>query len=298
MYKDECDYEKSIKLSKYITQKYEFVKRFVIGKTKLCRNIFAYTIGRNPKVIYCGAFHGMERITAMMLYRFIDDVCDRCLSDKQFAKTIENDGLIIVPMVNPDGVEISIHGVKSAGLRAEFVSECLIKSDLTFNKWQANSRGVDINHNFNAGFNKVKENERKIGITEPSPTRYGGEYPESERETKALCELCRENQLSLAVALHTQGREIYYDYRENTPKESIMIAEKLSDLSGYFVSHPEGIAVGGGFKDWFIDEFHRPAFTLEIGEGENPLSPEIFDSEYPKVSKMLLYLLDYTINAE
>lgn len=41
--------------------------------------------------------------------------------------------------------------------------------------------------------------------------------------------------------------------------------------SGYALEVPTGLSVGGGFKDWFIDEFSRPGFTLEIGKGQNPL---------------------------
>lgn len=295
---NECDVRKAEELERELMKKYGFVRKFVITKTELNRKIPAYRIGGRGGVLYCGAFHGMERITAHMLYDFLGDVSSRFASDSIFAEKLSLKGLTVVPMVNPDGVEISANGVHTSGKNAEFVSECIIKSGVTHKKWQANGRGVDINHNFDAGFLAVKENERKFGITAPSPTRYGGEYPESERETKALCELCRQEKFDVAVALHTQGREIYYDFGSNTPSESVEVAEGMAKLSGYVVSRPIGIAVGGGFKDWFIDKFHRPAFTLEIGEGENPLSPGIFDIEYPKVSKMLWYVLEHIINKQ
>lgn len=294
----ECDVRKAEELEYELMKKYSFVRRFVITKTELDRKISAYRIGGRGGTLYCGAFHGMERVTARMLYEFLNEVCSRVESDRTFAEKLSIKGLTVIPMINPDGVEISVNGVYTAGKNKELVSECLIKSGLSHKKWQANGRGVDINHNFDAGFSAVKENERKLGITAPAPTRYGGEYPESERETKALCELCRQEDFDIAVALHTQGREIYYDFGSNTPSMSAELAKNMAKLSGYQVSRPVGIAVGGGFKDWFIEKFHRPAFTLEIGEGENPLSPEIFDSEYPKVSKMLWYILEYAINRQ
>ncbi len=295
MYTGECDYNKCNEIEKFILNKYGFIRRFVIGKTVLGRMIRAYTIGQGGGVVLCGAFHGMERITAMMLYMFLEEVCEKYECDTKFKKLLQGSGITIVPMMNPDGAEISIHGIKTAKMRAEFVSECLVWAGLPHTKWQANSNGVDLNHNFDAGFKAVKENERKMGIYNPYPTRFGGDYPESERETKALCELCRQNKYKIAAALHTQGEEIYYDYGEHTPKESFSIAQRLSELSGYTVSKPTGIAVGGGFKDWFIEEFHRPAFTFEIGKGVNPLSPDVLGSEYPFVSKMLWYLLEYAI---
>ncbi len=296
MYCEEFDVEKSKEYEHYLMSKYNTIRKFVIGKTVLSRDITAYTIGKTGGVLLCGTFHSMERITGLMLYRFLDDVCEKMKNDEDFAKAVNKTGLTIVPIVNPDGVQISVHGTSTAGFLAEKVSERLLVSELTHTFWQANARGVDINHNFDAGFEQVKSNERKMGIVSPSPTRYGGEYPESENETKALCDLCRSYSYSLAVALHSQGREIYYDFSDNTPKESFGIASTMSKLSGYKVACPLGIAVGGGFKDWFIEYFRRPAFTIEVGKGKNPLPLSTVKKEYPKVSKMLWYLLDYGIN--
>ncbi len=295
MYNGECDVKKCEELEMYLSGKYGFLRRLVIGKTALSRRIVAFTLGKGGLVL-AGAFHGAERITAMMLYKFLDDVCDTMVGDESYYRAVMQAGLTIVPMVNPDGVEISCNGVYTAGQNAELVSECLIKAQLPHKKWQANSNGVDINHNFDAGYYQVKQKERELGIISASPTRYGGEYPESERESRALCDLCRDSDFCVAAALHSQGSEIYYDYGHNTPLVSLELANKMSSLSGYEVSHPHGIAVGGGFKDWFIEHFHRPAFTIEVGMGENPLSPEIFDSEYPRVFGMLSCLLHYTIN--
>ena len=48
----------------------------------------------------------------------------------------------------------------------------------------------------------------------------------------------------------------------------------------------------GGFKDWFIDKFRRPGFTVEIGIGKNPLPPERADSIYRQIKEMLsLYII-------
>lgn len=291
MYKGECDVSKCEKLEQHLLSEYGHIKREVIGHSTLGREIIAYTVGGDSGVLYCGAFHGMERITATMLYKFLEDVCIQRENNREFSKLIDRSGATVVPMMNPDSVEISIHGAHTALDNKSLVEECLCRAGVSHTRWQANANGVDINHNFDAGFESVKNHERQMGITQPSPTRYGGEYPESECETKALCDFCRAKNFKTAVALHTQGREIYYDFSDNTPKESEDIAHILSELSGYAVSHPEGIAVGGGFKDWFIDYFHRPAFTLEIGEGVNPLSPDVFYTEYDRVSKMLFYLL-------
>ena len=68
-----------------------------------------------------------------------------------------------------------------------------------------------------------------------------------------------------------------------------MIASILSNLSNYKLSCPEGLAVGGGFKDWFIEKFNKPAFTIEIGKGKNPLPISDFPDVYAKLEKMLVF---------
>ena len=67
-----------------------------------------------------------------------------------------------------------------------------------------------------------------------------------------------------------------------------MMAEVLAASGGYAVSEPTGLAAHGGFKDWFIDTFARPAFTLEMGKGENPLPLSAFEPMYAKAREMLL----------
>lgn len=291
MYSGEFDVNACLEYEQSLLEKFPFIKRKVLAKTVCQRDITAYTVGNENGVLMCGAFHGMERITSQMLYKFLEDVCLRYDTNIRIKRALLKCGLTVVPMVNPDGVQISIYGEKTAGCYKSLVNQSLKRAKANHKSWQANARGVDINHNFDAGYNDVKEREIQMGIKSPAPTRYGGEFAESERETQALCTLCRNVDFKCAVALHTQGREIYYDFGENTYSKSLAIAKAMARLSGYKVAFPQGIAVGGGFKDWFIDCFGRPAFTLEIGKGENPLEPEIFDSEYKEVFKMLWYLL-------
>ena len=35
-----------------------------------------------------------------------------------------------------------------------------------------------------------------------------------------------------------------------------------------------------GYKDWFIQQFNRPGYTIEVGIGENPLPLSQFEEIY------------------
>ena len=157
-----------------------------------------------------------------------------------------------------------------------------------FAHWNANFRGVDINHNFDAGWEQLRILEEKKGIYGPSKTRFGGYRPESEPETVALTQLCRSIQIRHVLALHSQGEVIYWNYGNKTIPRSRKMAEIMATSSGYALDIPIGLASGGGFKDWFICEFLRPGFTVELGLGENPLPCESAEAIYEKVEEMLM----------
>lgn len=244
----------------------------VIGKSLCRRNIYAVTVGRGVNVpLIAAGFHGMEYLTVLTAFRFARECAEQ-----------NSRGVVIVPCVNPDGTEISLHGAACACRFAPFVTKTGDE-----NRWQSNARGVDINHNFAADWRGVKQRERAAGVTQPGATRFGGTHPESEPETRALTRLCRNNRFSRVMALHSQGREIYWDFGKCTPKECFATAQKMGEVSGYTVAAPEPIATGGGFKDWFIQTFHRCGFTAEMGLGKNPLPLSDFEAEYPAVERML-----------
>ncbi len=266
-------------------KKREKFKVFSIGRSVLGRNIYALGAGKlRGSTLFVGGVHALEWLTTLLLFRFCFDLSKR----EEVLSRLENRGVIIIPCLNPDGVEIVLNGLKGAKERADFV-KMISNGDLS--KWQANANGVDLNHNFDAGFNTLKKLEINAGIISPSPTRYGGEYPFSEPETKALASICRLFDVQTAFAFHSQGEEIFYQYGKNTPTRSRLMAELLAQSSGYKISTQDGLASHGGFKDWFIEKLSRPAFTIEIGKGKNPLPIQDLDSIYERLEKTLYLAL-------
>lgn len=283
-------YSKMREAIRNLEDAYPFIKVIYIGQSCLGREIPAIKIGESDDIcLYVGAFHGSESLTTTLLLKFCEDLCENLKKRTQFcsidvSRVYKNKSIVIIPRINPDGCEISICGASAAGAYAGQIKR--ISGGDTLH-WNANLRGVDINHNFSAGWQDLKDREKKAGIYGPAMTRYGGLYPESEPETAALTSFCLNNKISHALAFHSQGEVIYWSFGDKIPYRSEKMLEIMCNLSGYVPDEPEGLAIGGGFKDWFIETFDRPAFTIEIGKGTNPLPSEKIDEIYEEIKKMM-----------
>ncbi len=269
------------------------IRLFSIGRSTLGRDLLCMKIGYGPKnVFYNGAHHALEWITAPLLVRFIYDSLTFSQGRKRLASFDINDlfkrtSIHIVPMINPDGVE--------AVTNPDFITSPLAERIIIFNNgenftktWQSNINGVDLNHNYDANFSFGKSVEIKHGIYGPSSTIYSGLFPESEAETKAVCNYVRNNDFKLAMAFHSQGKVIYYDYNGYVPENGYEIVRELGDISGYMPDKASGFASFGGFKDWFIDKFNRPAYTVEVGLGKNPLGIYQYEEIYRDILPLLI----------
>ena len=278
------------KYSRAILRAHPCSKIFTAGKSLLGRKISVLTLGEaRGGALFAGATHGSEWLTALVLLRFFEELCSSfehggCLYGVDVRRAVLKRGVAVIPVLNPDGVEINLRGAAAAPSRAERLRRL---SGGDFAHWNANAAGVDINHNFGAGWDALQELERAAGIYGPAPRQYGGPRPFSEPETRAACGVCSTLDISRLYSLHSQGEEIYWYYGARTPILSRDIAGELALASGYTVSSPSGMASHGGFKDWFIESFGRPGFTIEIGRGENPLPLADLDEIYAKLAPAL-----------
>ncbi len=277
-----------------LTARYRFLTSAPVGSSVLGRKTEGMVLGNGSRrVLMAAAFHGQEWLTSLVVLRLCEELC-RSLAEEQplagwdVRRALSGRQVVWIPLVNPDGVEIALRGSATAGPYATAVQAAGGDEP---GRWQANARGVDINHNFNAGWCELQQLERKKGITGCCARQWGGTAPESEPETRALTALCRRTPFRHVVALHTQGEEIYWQYGRNTPPQAQLMAQVMAAASGYAVSAPTGLAVGGGFKDWFVEAFARPGFTVELGRGVNPLPLSAFESLYAKAREMLLISL-------
>jgi g-D-glutamyl-meso-diaminopimelate peptidase len=274
------DYAQLCKDIQALTENYNYIEVTYIGKSLMDKNIPCLKIGTgDKKLLLSGAYHGLEYLTAAFLMKFLSNyalkIKEKDLAAAEFFSKIT---LYTIPMVNPDGVDIAVNGLDiTNAYHRKLISMVGIHS---FNNvWQANARGVDINHNYDANWQMIME--------KPSPSKYGGEYAQSEPETRATVDFIRKENFDMLIAFHSQGREIYYDFDGMRGKKSEELAKKLAKESGYAVCVPTGTASFGGCKDWFIKEFGKEGFTVEIGQGKNPLPLKLLDKIYPENEKLI-----------
>lgn len=269
---------------------YPALKSGVCGKSLLGKEIKALIFGEgSEKILYAGGTHGTEWLTSLLLLKFLETLLFKTLENGRVCgygarELYKKYTLIVVPEINPDGIEISLKGEKACG---RFFEVCRNACGGDFSHWNANARGVDINHNFNAGWARLREKEKNAGIDGAAPTRYGGKFPESEPETQAMVRLCRGLDIKRLITFHSQGEEIYWEYGRFTPEKSLLEAKILAAVSEYTLVKNDGLASFGGFKDWFCEEFSRPAFTVEIGKGKNPLPLTQLDEIYERLEELL-----------
>ncbi len=266
--------DKNGAISRSLCDTYPFLSGSILTSSILGRDIPLLKLGEGKRIVlYVGAHHGTEWMTGALLLHFLEELClaqaaGRAVLGVHIPFALKRRTLVFVPMLNPDGVAIA-QGVSNDG---DLLSERRRRMNPSgdFTHWQANARGVDLNHNYDAGFLEYKRIESELGIEGGAPTRYSGEFPESEPESAALASLVRTLMPAAVLSLHTQGEEIYYA-AEAGVAGSEAIARRFARLSGYRVAVPEGAAAYGGLADYTAGKLRIPSFTVECGRGENPL---------------------------
>ena len=139
---------------------------------------------------------------------------------------------------------------------------------------------MDLNLQFPAGWEIAKEIKYSQGFNKPSPRDFVGFGPLTEPEALAIYNFTLSHDFHLVLAYHTQGKEIYWQFQNYNPVNSYEIGQKLANSSGYRLSSTPYNSSFAGFKDWFIQNYNLPGYTIEAGIGENPLPISQFDTIY------------------
>lgn len=271
-----------------LTEAYPEAKAEILTETAFGRPVWTLTFGRGDRhVLYTAAHHANEWITAPLLLKFAEDLLEAEqtggeISGQKAAEILDTAMIHLVPMVNPDGVAL-VTGEAGPGT-AEYEAARQIGEqfpDIPFpDGWKANLMGVDLNLQYPAGWLQAREIKFAEGFDRPAPRDYVGRWPLNQRETAALAEYTEEVEPALVLAYHTQGEVIYWQFRDYFVPGAQELGEEFADLSGYALEDTPYASAFAGYKDWFIQNFRRPGYTIEVGRGTNPLPLEQFNEIY------------------
>ena len=271
-----------------LTEAYPFCRSEELTVTAFGRPIRTLVLGTGPrKVIYSAAHHANEWITTLVLLKFAEELAEAirtgCTIFGTDAKTLaETTTVYMVPMVDPDGVDLVTGAIEpgtrqyeSARLLADFYPGIPFPDG-----WKANLLGVDLNLNYPAGWLRAREIKFSQGFTRPGPRDYVGRSPLDQRETRALAGYTEFIDPALVLAYHSQGEVIYWQFDNIQVPGARELGEQFARISGYALSDTPYESSFAGYKDWFIQRFRRPGYTIEVGAGENPLPLNQFDKIY------------------
>lgn len=270
-----------------LTVRYPFVQSGSVGKSVMGRDLLYLRFGRGEKeIFYNAAHHANEWLTTPVLLRFSEEYAESYVTGGQIggtlaAKLFREYSLYLLPMVNPDGVDL-VTGVLTAGgyyNRARQIANNY--SQVPFpNGWKANIAGVDLNLQYPANWEEAKRIKYEQGFTSPAPRDFVGTAPLVAPESFAVYNFTRAHNFLLTLSYHSQGEIIYWKYLDYEPARSREIAEYFGEVSGYAVEETPYASGFAGYKDWFIETYDRPGYTIEIGIGQSPLPVEQFPKIY------------------
>ena len=267
---------------------YPGLRSEVLTTSAFGRQIRTLTMGTGERqVLFTAAHHANEWITALVLLKFAEDLMQAAAENQRIygieARTILKAATIhMVPLVDPDGVDLVVGAIQPGTLEYEAARKLADNyPDIPFpNGWKANLLGVDLNLQYPALWLRAREIKFTQGFTRPGPRDFVGRAPLNQLESRALAQLTEAIDPALVLAYHTQGKVIYWQFQDIFVPGARALAEEFARLSGYALEEVPEQSSYAGYKDWFIQRFRRPGFTVEVGSGFNPLPLEQFDEIY------------------
>lgn len=269
-----------------LTARYPFITRTTVGTSVAGAPIQALEMGAGSQhVFYNASHHANEWITTPLLLKYLEDYADAFATGGRIggvaaSRLYSGSMLHMVPLVNPDGVDLVTGALDSGSYYQNARALAANYPAIPFpSGWKANIRGVDLNCNYPADWERERELKFAQGYTQPGPRDYVGTAPLSEPESRAIYDYTRAHNFALTLSYHTQGRVIYWKYLDYEPENSYAIAQRMATASGYTLETGPADSYAG-YRDWFIQTYNRPGYTIEAGLGTNPLPISQFSTIY------------------
>lgn len=275
--------------------RYPFIYLSAIGRSAWGKTIPALRMGKGQKKVFLNAsHHANEWITTQVVLKYVEEYAKAVVNAENLGGAnseymFDKNTLYIVPMVNPDGVDLVTGALTDEApqyIYAKKISENY--PQISFPQgWKANLQGTDLNLNYPALWERARQIKFSQGFTSPAPRDFVGPEPLSAPESRAVLDYTRQNNFNITISFHTQGEEIYWQFENYADEEALRLGIEMANASGYKLTSPEEGSSYAGYKDWFLMEYRRPGYTIEAGKGINPLPIYDFWRIYPQCAAII-----------
>ena len=275
-----------------------------IATTADGRKVYDIVLGdlnSQNQILIFGAMHAREYITVQTVMRQLCNAIDASNGYGENYRGVSATELLqgvtihFIPNSNPDGVAISQFGLNA--LQNENIRSQVAQMGGNFVHWKANANGVDLNRNFDAGWQEFQ------GSPYPSSERYKGKFPGSEPEAAALIKLMQDYPIKRTISYHTCGALIYWYYKQEGAvlTESQKFANAISHETGYPLDGDYTSVDAAGFKDWAVYKLGVPSITIETGAESGGIVYVVPQSRFNGIwqrNKNVVYATIYNLKYE
>lgn len=238
----------------------------VVGVTADNRNLYCLKLGNPdaPNQIFVTAdMHAREYINGQMIMECLEYYCSNyetgSYNNVKYSDLFNNVCIVVMPMVNPDGVAIATGG--SSAIRDTALRTALKKMKRYggYSNWQANANGVDLNRNY-----------KKYGSAKsPQWAYYCGPSVFSEKETQAVLGVLGTcTNVKAFLNIHSMGNVMYWGYYSKTQYKSNCwsLVKLLKSLNGYKTINESGSSNNhGDLEHYIINTYKAPYACVETG---------------------------------
>lgn len=241
-----------------------------IGRSVKGKDIPLLTLGTgSKKALITAGIHAREHLTISFTMACIENYAAAYYTssgyyfDYNMRKLLQDYTLYIVPVMNPDGLDIvtAYEGV--------LYSYPALSSERM--EFKSNANGVNLNRNFPFYWGSITNG--RIGTRTTIDQKYKGPSAASEPETKAVMNLCAKQNFRWMFSMHLRGNCIYWnDVANGDVPGDYILANKLAANCGYYLigRSYDVNDYGGGFENWFRYQYNRPGLCIELVPASTP----------------------------
>lgn len=289
-------YEEMLQDAAELEQMYpDLIKLGSIGQSVEKRNLLLIEFGNGDRKIFInGSIHACEYITTTYLMYMIDRYAYAYKTSGMYEgfdlkKILDSVTFCIVPMLNPDGVNLVQNGPDSA-VNPEEISKIFTG----YADWKANINGVDLNRNFDNNWYVSRP------VNAPGPAGFKGYAPLSEPESSAVAQYLNTEMFWCFLNFHSKGEGIYGwdDPNINYYPQLGSMVSRIIEAGNFRKLSDTADTDYGTLLGYERETYLKPALTFELCKYvyRIPYPDEDFDSVWAPARTFCLIAAEEVMN--